>query len=40
MHPAEAAGQMRAAFDSVVGGNWRQVASPVMAPYALRRPKP
>jgi O-acetyl-ADP-ribose deacetylase (regulator of RNase III) len=39
LHPAEAAGQMRTAYDSVVGGKWRQVASPVMAPYALRRPK-
>jgi O-acetyl-ADP-ribose deacetylase (regulator of RNase III) len=39
MHPAEAAEQMRAAFDSVVGDRWRQVVSPVLAPYALRRPK-
>jgi len=37
MHPAEAAGQMRAAYDNVAGGKWRQVCSPVMAPYALRR---
>jgi O-acetyl-ADP-ribose deacetylase (regulator of RNase III) len=39
MHPAEAAAQMRAAYDSVVGGRWRDVVSPVLAPYALRRPK-
>jgi O-acetyl-ADP-ribose deacetylase (regulator of RNase III) len=39
MHPAESAAQMRAAYDSVVGGRWRDVASPVLAPYALRRPK-
>jgi O-acetyl-ADP-ribose deacetylase (regulator of RNase III) len=39
LHPAEAAGQMRTAYDSVVGGLWRRVASPVLAPYALRRPK-
>jgi O-acetyl-ADP-ribose deacetylase (regulator of RNase III) len=39
MHPAEVASQMRAAYDSVVGGQWRQVISPAMAPYALRRPK-
>jgi O-acetyl-ADP-ribose deacetylase (regulator of RNase III) len=39
MHPAEAAGQIRAAYDSVVGGKWRDVISPVMAPYALRRAK-
>jgi O-acetyl-ADP-ribose deacetylase (regulator of RNase III) len=39
MHPADAAGQMRSAYESVVGGGWRQVLSPVLAPYALRRPK-
>jgi O-acetyl-ADP-ribose deacetylase (regulator of RNase III) len=39
MPPAEAAGQMRAAYDSVVGGRWRDMLSPVMAPYALRRVK-
>jgi O-acetyl-ADP-ribose deacetylase (regulator of RNase III) len=39
MHPADAASQMRAAYDSVLGGQWRQVISPVMAPYALRRPR-
>src|SRR5262249_33655203 len=35
MHPAEAADQMRTAYESVVGGKWRQVVSPVMAPYAV-----
>ena len=39
MHPADAAEQMRAAYDSVVGGGWRQVISPVLAPYAMRRPR-
>jgi O-acetyl-ADP-ribose deacetylase (regulator of RNase III) len=39
MPPAEAAAQMRAAYDSVVAGRWRDVISPVMAPYALRRAK-
>ncbi len=39
MHPVEAAEQMRAAYDSVVGGRWRQAVSPVLAPYALRRPR-
>jgi O-acetyl-ADP-ribose deacetylase (regulator of RNase III) len=38
IHPAEAADQMRAAFDNVAGGRWRQVLSPAQAPYALRRP--
>jgi O-acetyl-ADP-ribose deacetylase (regulator of RNase III) len=37
MPAAAAAGQMRAAYDSVVGGRWRDVISPVMAPYAMRR---
>jgi O-acetyl-ADP-ribose deacetylase (regulator of RNase III) len=37
MHPAEAAGQMKAAYDNVVGGRWREVVSPAMAPYAFRR---
>jgi O-acetyl-ADP-ribose deacetylase (regulator of RNase III) len=38
MHAAEAAGQMRAAYDSVIEERWRQVVSPLLAPYALRRP--
>ncbi len=37
LHPGEAAEQMKVAYDSVVGGRWRQVISPVQAPYALRR---
>jgi O-acetyl-ADP-ribose deacetylase (regulator of RNase III) len=32
----EAAEQMRAAHDNVVGGRWRQVAHAAQAPYALR----
>ena len=32
----EAAAQMRAAYDSVVAGRWRQVTHPALAPYALR----
>jgi O-acetyl-ADP-ribose deacetylase (regulator of RNase III) len=35
MPSAEAARQMRAAYDSVVGGKWRDVLHPAMAPYAL-----
>jgi O-acetyl-ADP-ribose deacetylase (regulator of RNase III) len=34
----EAAGQMRVAYDNVVGGKWRQVVHPAMAPYVLGRP--
>jgi O-acetyl-ADP-ribose deacetylase (regulator of RNase III) len=33
--PDEAAEQMRAAYDSVVGGRWREVVHPVQAPFAL-----
>jgi O-acetyl-ADP-ribose deacetylase (regulator of RNase III) len=36
MPHAEAAGQMRVAYDIVVGGRWRQVVHPAMAPYAFR----
>jgi O-acetyl-ADP-ribose deacetylase (regulator of RNase III) len=36
IHPAEAAEQMRAAYDSVIGGQWRQVVHAAQAPYALR----
>jgi O-acetyl-ADP-ribose deacetylase (regulator of RNase III) len=39
MHPVEAANQMKAAYESVVGGRWRQVISPIQAPYALRTPR-
>lgn len=38
-HPVEAAEQMRAAYDNVVGGKWRRVVSSVLAPYALLGPK-
>ena len=34
--PDEAAGQMRAAWDNVVGGGWERVVSPALAPYAWR----
>jgi O-acetyl-ADP-ribose deacetylase (regulator of RNase III) len=37
MLPAEAAGQMRAAYDSVVEGRWRHVVHAAMAPYADRQ---
>jgi O-acetyl-ADP-ribose deacetylase (regulator of RNase III) len=36
MDPHEAAEQMRAAYDSILGGKWREVVHPVQAPYALR----
>lgn len=32
----EAAGQMRAAYDNVIGGGWRRVVHAVQAPFALR----
>lgn len=34
--PGEAAEQMRAAYDSVVGGKWRDVVHAALAPFALR----
>src|SRR5262249_23323188 len=34
---AEAAEQMRAADDSVIGGKWRQARSPALAPFAWGR---
>ena len=36
MAAAESAGQMRVAYDSVIGGTWRQVLHPAMAPYVMR----
>lgn len=36
MPAAEAAGQMRSAYDNVAGGLWRRVVHPALAPYALR----
>jgi O-acetyl-ADP-ribose deacetylase (regulator of RNase III) len=35
MDPDEAAGQMRTAYDSVVGGKWREVAHPAQAPLVM-----
>jgi O-acetyl-ADP-ribose deacetylase (regulator of RNase III) len=35
MDPDEAAGQMRAAYDNVVGGEWREVVHPAQAPFAF-----
>jgi O-acetyl-ADP-ribose deacetylase (regulator of RNase III) len=35
MDPDEAAEQMRAAYDSVVGGKWREVLHAAQAPFAL-----
>jgi len=32
---AEASGQMRTAYDNVIGGQWRQVIHPALAPYAI-----
>jgi O-acetyl-ADP-ribose deacetylase (regulator of RNase III) len=36
MPSAEAARQMRVAYDIVIGGRWREVTHPALAPYALR----
>jgi O-acetyl-ADP-ribose deacetylase (regulator of RNase III) len=33
---AEAAEQMRVAYESVIGGKWRDAVHPALAPYALR----
>lgn len=38
MDPTEAAEQMKAAFENVIGKNWQKVISPAMAPFAFRRP--
>jgi hypothetical protein len=35
MDPDEAAAQMRVAYDSVVGGKWREVVHAAQAPFAL-----
>jgi O-acetyl-ADP-ribose deacetylase (regulator of RNase III) len=37
MHPAEAARQLRAAYDNVIGEGWRRVVHPALAPFAMRR---
>jgi O-acetyl-ADP-ribose deacetylase (regulator of RNase III) len=36
MPAGEAATQMRTAYDVVMGGHWRKVVHPAMAPYAMR----
>ncbi len=36
MHPEDAALQMRAAYDAIIGADWRRVVHPVMAPFVLR----
>jgi O-acetyl-ADP-ribose deacetylase (regulator of RNase III) len=36
MPAVEAAAQMRAAYENVIGERWRQVVQPALAPYALR----
>jgi O-acetyl-ADP-ribose deacetylase (regulator of RNase III) len=35
MPGADAAGQMRAAYDAVIGGQWREVVHPAQAPFAF-----
>lgn len=35
MIPGIAARQMRAAYDNIIGGGWREVVHPAMAPYAM-----
>jgi len=37
MDAGDAAEQMRAAYDAVVGGKWREVVHAIQAPFALRR---
>lgn len=36
MSATESAKQMRTAYDNIVGGNWRRIVHPAMAPYAMR----
>jgi O-acetyl-ADP-ribose deacetylase (regulator of RNase III) len=36
MDPDDAALQMRACYDAIIGGDWRRVVHPVMAPFVLR----
>jgi O-acetyl-ADP-ribose deacetylase (regulator of RNase III) len=38
MATEEAATQMRAAYDNVVGGRWQQITHPALAPFAFREP--
>jgi O-acetyl-ADP-ribose deacetylase (regulator of RNase III) len=35
MSPAVSAMQMRAAYDTIIGGAWQEIAHPAMAPFAL-----
>lgn len=37
MAPKEASQQMRAAYVSIIGGAWKDVVHPAMAPYAMSR---
>ncbi len=36
----EAAQQMRAAYDNVIGGGWRSVVHAALAPYAMHGARP
>lgn len=36
MSAAESAGQMRTAYDQIIGGAWRKIVHPAMAPYMMR----
>jgi O-acetyl-ADP-ribose deacetylase (regulator of RNase III) len=36
MAPEESAVQMRAAYDMIVGGGWKQIQHPVQAPFVMR----
>jgi O-acetyl-ADP-ribose deacetylase (regulator of RNase III) len=36
MSPEEAAAQMRAAYDNIIGQRWRGIGHPAMAPFAFR----
>jgi O-acetyl-ADP-ribose deacetylase (regulator of RNase III) len=37
LYPDDAAEQMRRAYESVIGEQWRRIIHPIQAPYALRR---
>lgn len=37
MSASESSSQMRTAYDQVIGGAWRKVVHPALAPYAMRR---
>jgi hypothetical protein len=36
MAPEESALQMRAAYDMIVGGGWKQIQHPAQAPFVMR----